>query len=150
MSALASLGEELMAPVHLHDHTCIHSSLKPAEPRRMTEQIYSAGSVPPEKRSATDGGAGEGGAGEDGMAALRIVINADALRSDPGGSCFAAGDFAQGQWCTEAQVLCAARPRPAGGAARHPHARAREAAPSAPTEASAASAGTDSRQGIAP
>ena len=91
-----------MAPAH-REHNCIHEHLgEPVEPRRRTRQLYEAGEGgPPPEKSGPDEGDGDA----SGMQPLRIVINTDALRSDPGYTCFRVGEFVNGQPCRQEQVL---------------------------------------------
>jgi hypothetical protein len=102
-----------MAPPARREHNCIHGQLeRPESPHRM-HQPYSVGTSPPEKLetvgAGADGTADANWAPDDGMAPLRIVINTDALRSDPGMSCFSASDEVQGQACTPSQLLTPAK-----------------------------------------
>lgn len=98
-----------MAPPAPREHNCIHGQLERTEPLHRTQQPYPVGVSPPEKlaaaRALDEGTAEADSAADDGMAPLRIVINIDALRSDPGMACFSATDEVQGQTCTPAQVL---------------------------------------------
>lgn len=100
-----------MAPPH-REHNCIHEQLERPEPPHRTHQPYFVGASPPEKLESAGDGDGTAEADwvpDDGMAPIRIVINTDALRSDPGMSCFSAADEVQGQACAPSQLLTAAK-----------------------------------------
>ena len=89
-----------MAP--LHEHKCIHGELERSVGTVRTRQLYGP---PPEKQE------GRAGAAEalDGMAPVRIAIDTDALRFDPGAACFEEGELVDGRVCEQAQVLTPAK-----------------------------------------
>jgi len=94
-----------MAPAH--EHNCIHGQLEPTETPRRTHQPYGAADIPPEKHAALESSPTTRDADADGKMPLRVFINTDALRVDPGSSCFADGAYVAGQVCHPAQVLTA-------------------------------------------